>query len=773
MSSSFQLKSHPERYLVEHISNVAETCKRFAPSQTFSAELDPTEIRETLHIIGASHDVGKATKYFQEYVVSGKVTSPLLKSHSFLSSLYAYYAASQAGFKLGGILPTYAQLTVFSHHGILQTPKSVAAKLFGARDLLRKQINAIQHVEELDTALDQMHLPSFSEFIKEFDEDKLIMSFVNAVARLSKENQHSFSEPLLPIYIINLNLSILVDADRMDAARLDFPKREAIRAQSVEDYVKDLSEHAKQMRKVDFDIVKGRDLLFEILSAKASSVSLDRQKIFSITAPTGYGKTLAGLNFALKLRDRLLSQGLNSRIIYVAPFLSIIDQNIEVIRQALKINQKQSNLLLAHHHLAEMSYKTEEDDSFNTLDSELLIEGWNSEIIVTTFIQFFYSILGIKASQLRRLHNLEGSIVLLDEVQSIPHEYWGLVRNVIRFLSERFRIFIVLMTATQPLIFDSGQVEELAEPFPQEHQKTRVTLQIRVDSKISIDKFCEEVNGLIIAASQKSFLIVMNTIRSATQVYHSLDAGRENHYLSASLVPKQRRERLEQIVHALENGKPITLVSTQVVEAGVDLDFDIAVRDIGPIDSIIQVAGRCNRHGLRNPNQSLVYVYDITDSGCYEFGKQIYGSYLIEKTKEVFAEAHSDLNPLQLSSAYYQKVRMGLSELESAKLLESMRRLDYQGLANFRLIEDQDSASIYVELNEEAENVWQRYETILGKCEGLQAKEEFLRIRQPFYDFVVNAPERSVRELQYVKGFYRIPNGRLDEFYDREIGFRR
>jgi CRISPR-associated endonuclease/helicase Cas3 len=102
-----------------------------------------------------------------------------------------------------------------------------------------------------------------------------------------------------------------------------------------------------------------------------------------------------------------------------------------------------------------------------------------------------------------------------------------------------------------------------------------------------------------------------------------------------------------------------------------------------------------------------------------------------------------------------------------------MRRLDYQGVANFRLIEDQDSASIYVELNQEAENVWQRYETILGKCEGLQAKEEFLRIRQPFYDFVVNAPERSVRELQYVKGFYRIPNGRLDEFYDREIGFRR
>jgi CRISPR-associated endonuclease/helicase Cas3 len=199
-----------------------------------------------------------------------------------------------------------------------------------------------------------------------------------------------------------------------------------------------------------------------------------------------------------------------------------------------------------------MSYSTEEDDSLSALDSELLIEGWNSEIIITTFIQFFYSMLGIRASQLRRFHNLEGAIVLLDEVQSIPHEYWGLVRSVICFLSKRFRIFTILMTATQPLIFDPSQVEELAKTFPQEYQKTRVNLQIRVNSKISINKFCEEVNGLIDAAPQKSFLIVMNTIRSATHVYHSLNATRENYYLSASLVPKQRRERLEKIVNALE-----------------------------------------------------------------------------------------------------------------------------------------------------------------------------------------------------------------------------
>jgi CRISPR-associated endonuclease/helicase Cas3 len=773
MSSSFQLKSHPKRYLVEHLSNVAETCRHLAPPEAYSAELDPTEVRETLHIIGASHDVGKATKYFQEYIRSGKATSPLLKSHSFLSSLYAFYATSQAGFRLS-VLPTYAQLTVMSHHGALQTPTSAATKLFEARDLLRKQIEAIQHVDELDTALGKMHLPSFSEFMNEFgrEDDKLIMNLLRATAQLSKENQRLFSEPLLPIFTINLSLSALVDSDRMDAAQLDFPKRGAIRTQFVEEHVKDLSEHAKQTGKADANVVKGRDLLFEILSRRASEVPLDGQRVFSITAPTGYGKTLAGLNFALKLRDRLLSRELNPRIIYVAPFLSIIDQNVDVIRQALKISQKQSNLLLTHHHLAEMSY-TDKEDEFSALDSELLIEGWNSEIIVTTFIQFFYSVLGIRASQLRRLHNLEGAIVLLDEVQSIPHEYWRLVRSVISFLSERFRTFIILMTATQPLIFDPNQIEELAKTFPQDYQKSRVNLQIKTDSRISIDKFCEEVNGLIDATPSKSFLLVMNTIRSATHVYHSLNMCRENYYLSASLVPKQRGERLDRIAEALEKREPIILVSTQVVEAGVDLDFDVAIRDIGPIDSIVQVSGRCNRHALRDPSQSLVYVYDIADRDGSELGKQIYGSYLIEKTKEVLIENRGDLDPLQLSSAYYQKVRVGASELESVKLLESMHRLDYQSLANFRLIEDQDSTSVFVELNQEAEDIWQRYEAILNRSEGLQAKEEFLRIRQLFYDYIVNVPEKVVQKLDQTQGFYRIPHSELHEFYDPETGFRR
>jgi CRISPR/Cas system-associated endonuclease/helicase Cas3 len=148
---------------------------------------------------------------------------------------------------------------------------------------------------------------------------------------------------------IPLYLGFLVDSE------VNFPPRESIRVKDVESYVDNLSERIKKTKEVNIKVIEARSLLFEMLAQKALRISTDR-RIFSITAPTGYGKTLLGIHFAIKLRERLLSKGLNSRIIYVAPILSIIDQNLEVIRKALNITSTQSNLL-AHHHVAEMKYK--------------------------------------------------------------------------------------------------------------------------------------------------------------------------------------------------------------------------------------------------------------------------------------------------------------------------------------------------------------------------------------------------------------------------------
>ena len=172
-------------------------------------------------------------------------------------------------------------------------------------------------------------------------------------------------------------------------------------------------------------------MLFNSVDYTSKTHDLD-QRIFTLTAPTGLGKTLASMNFALNMRRRIEHEkGFTPRIIYVAPFISILNQNMKVLQDIFQ-SQQQTNLLLMHHHLAPIHYSKniideQKNENYSTSQSELLIQGWNSEIIVTTFIQFFNIVFGRYTSQLRRLNNLLGSIIILDEVQSIPFEYWDAV----------------------------------------------------------------------------------------------------------------------------------------------------------------------------------------------------------------------------------------------------------------------------------------------------------------------------------------------------------
>ena len=279
---------------------------------------------------------------------------------------------------------------------------------------------------------------------------------------------------------------------------------------------------------------------------------------------------------------------------------------MKVLQDVFQSQQlKQSNLLLMHHHLAPIDYtknmiEEQRRESYSTSQSELLIQGWNAEIIVTTFVQFFNTIFGRFTSQIRRLHNLLGSIIILDEIQSIPFEYWDAVRNAMLFLSEKFGFTIIMMTATQPLIFAENETKELAPKDILKNLPQRVVFHTRNQRPIKIRDFCIDVNNLINENRKNSILIELNTISNANTVFRSIienNIDSDNlFFLSSQVIPKHRGPRIDQIKN---RRRPIMLVSTQVIEAGVDLDFDIVIRDIGPIDSIVQSSGRCNRNGKR------------------------------------------------------------------------------------------------------------------------------------------------------------------------------
>jgi CRISPR-associated endonuclease/helicase Cas3 len=639
MSSSYQLKSHPDKLLCIHLKGVSSSTKRII-EETYtriSTTILLSDLTRLAYTIGATHDIGKGTPYFQKYLLDNTADiNPFLKSHSMISSLYCSWlilndpTISDTNRKY---LALAASLVIQGHHGSLKSRTNYVKNLdyFSDNEIFSRQVEALKenNIEEIEqiTTMD-LGLKGFKEFINCWQDH--LYDFNRNIILLGKL---SYLDPKEPYFMINLLYSALLDADISDAGGIIQPARLEIDSDIIKDYIVSLqsNDDAKEINIL-------RNILFRHIDNKSITEVLDHQ-IFTLTAPTGLGKTLASMNFALNIRRRLIQEkGFTPRIIYVAPFISILDQNMEVLQKALlQEGPENSNLLLMHHHLASVNYRTRlEDESYSTSQSEFLTHGWNAEVIVTTFIQFFNTIFGRYTSQLRRLNNLVGSIIILDEIQSIPFGLWDAVRQALLFLSERFNFTIILMTATKPLIFADNETKEIASNEIIQNLPARVSFQLRNQQQITLDQFCLEMNKQVRNNKDKNILIELNTINTAKQIFDSVSSNNhEIFFLSSQIIPKHRRPRISEIKERLEpkSLKRIILVTTQVIEAGVDFDFDIAIRDIAPIDSIVQTAGRCNRNGKRNANESPFYIYRLVDDKSghnIDFAKYVYGEVSID-----------------------------------------------------------------------------------------------------------------------------------------------
>ena len=760
---SFYLESHPGKSLIEHLKRVSKSAGVIIKEmQSYCPLLSDSKLVEAANIAGISHDVGKGTTFFQEYL-HGKKGDPFLKSHSTLSSLYDYHACRKI-FN-DKFFPFATLLVIQGHHGIIPSPRAALIRLHNRKEMVKQQINSIKHIDELDRLLTTENLPAFIGC-------KSLLGSAADLHKMKKEFESAIESmpPLRPYFMINILFSALVDADRMNVAEsMNVGEnmnvgRSPINYDSIKNYVNATEKRNKQNVTKNSDIIGLRTILRETVLNKVNTES----KILSLTAPTGSGKTLAGLLFAAMLRRQIFEQtGRRSRIIYVSPFISIIDQNAKVIRNALGLkDNSQSKIMITHHHLTRLAYEKEEEETYSNPVSQLLIEGWNAEVIVTTFVQFLETVIGIRASSLRKLHNLAGSIVILDEVQSIDYEYWPLVRTCLKFLADEFNTRIILMTATQPLIFAKDEVVELFEPAQQ--IADRVELRIDLSEK-SLEEFGNEVDRIMRDNGDRNILVIMNTIRSATLIFEGLKASEDQKYfLSSGIVPAERSERIENITRRLADNKRTVLVSTQVVEAGVDLDFDIVVRDLAPIDSIVQAAGRCNRSGKRRANESPVFIFAVQDENQKYFCNRIYGNMLIEKTRETLVESKPIID--NLIETYYEKVVVSGSTKTSRELIDALNKLDYEEIKEkFKLIEDEPSASIFVEVDKDAEDIWKDYATEAQKAVQNQASKlrTFFRAkRDEFYKYVINSRQTDkIQSIPFENGFYHIERSKLSDYY--------
>ena len=770
------LYSHCGKLIEDHVANVINLSMQNAKFLT-------EDLKKLSFITAFTHDIGKTTSYFQDYLRNScdgkKHKKDDLTNHSLLGGVAGLYIADKI-FK-DDFYKALCFIIPKRHHGNLKDIFNdivLSKDNDGAFDILIKQVNSIDrdnfyiflnnlkanlNFKDYNYILDLFELEDFKDFLSKSLEKRLKDLKLFMLRFIRTSNLESFLETIL-------SYSILINSDKSDAgAGQNITKIQEKDISFTPDIVKNY------MKKLD----GGKSNINDI-RAKAfdeiynQQIDLDK-KIYSLTLPTGTGKTLLSILFAFKLHQKLKQEkGITPKIIYSLPFLSIVEQNYSVLEGVLKEHFKEvtTDILLKHHHLSEISYKSQEDEyDFET--SRVLVEGWESAIIVTTFMQFFYSIFSNKNSMLRKFSNLQNAIVILDEIQSIPVKYWNIINDTFLNMAKKSNFYVVLSTATQPMIFNT--TEDLVNHKEFFDAFNRYTIHIDLNKK-TIDELLENID----LSQDKSYMFVMNTIESSKSLFRKIDElgklhGKEVYYLSTSVVPKERRQRLTEIKKKLENGQKIILISTQLVEAGVDVDFDIVYRDLAPLDSIVQSAGRCNRN--YNIQKGLVYMIQLKDDQNRPY-HSIYDEVLIDATKDILKDKDvvEEKEIFDLINEYYEKLKN--RKAQDNKLLEAIKRLKFDGtkdevsISNFELIKEQPYKSdVFVELDDEAKLVWKNIEEIINIKDVFERKKEFTKIKPKFYDYVASVDVRNnTPEFKYF--IYFVGYDSLLLFYDKSTGFR-
>lgn len=483
---------------------------------------------------------------------------------------------------------------------------------------------------------------------------------------------------------IRMLYSCLVDADFLDTESFmkngDTGRNSGESMETLQNRLeKRISEWLKN---TDTDTINGRRT--EILK---NCIKEGKQKegIFRLTVPTGGGKTLASLAFALEHAVK----NHKDRIIYVIPYTSIIEQNAQVFREILG----EDNVLENH---CNVDYESSEE--FKPM--QLVSENWDKPVVVTTNVQFFESLFANKSSKCRKLHNIANSVVILDEAQMLPMDYLKPCTAMLQELVDGYRTSIVLCTATQPTLDaffrENALIKELCPRMEEQFQFfQRVNYQNL--GKIRWDDLLEKLKR------ENNALCIVNTKKAAQMIYKEID-GEGIYHLSTSMYPKHRKRVLKKIRERLKNNEKCIVISTSLVEAGVDLDFTRVYRQIAGLDSMIQAAGRCNREGKRKLSDSMVYIFDLEESYPVQSQRQ-----QMDVSKGILQD-YADIADLKAITDYFTRLyHYRGTSLDKKKIMDEFQKMEcnFAKVAKeFRLIEE-NTRVIFINREPEADELLQ------------------------------------------------------------------
>ncbi len=687
-----------EQTVEEHLKNTSIRCMRFAKS--FGAE-------EQGKLIGLAHDIGKCSEEFQKRLNGGRIVDH----------------ASAGALECAKLDSLWAACCVAGHHGGLP------------------DVGNVQNDTPDDPTLFGRIKIAMSGGIPKYE-----MPF--SLASVPAPNGYGNSY-LRDSFMIRMLYSCLVDADYLDTESfMSNGMAERSQGDDLPTLLAKLNRYIDPWWKPKNELNRMRS---EILQQCIECGTKDRG-LFTLTVPTGGGKTIASMAFAL---NHAVEHDMD-RVIYVIPYTSIIEQTASIFREVFGAEN-----VVEHHSSA--SWEVREDEVSGQYWNIKATENWDAPIIVTTAVQFFESLYANRPSKCRKLHSIANSVIIFDEAQMLPTGHLRPCIAAIAGLIHDCRATAVLCTATQPSLNDLfTQFHPGIKPIEicQETEKyfsafRRVSFQDL--GTVDMEELAQRL------AQLPQVLCIVNSRKSAQTVFGKLPPDGSFH-LSTLMYPVHRREVISEIRTRLQEGLPCRVVSTSLIEAGVDVDFPAVFRELSGLDSILQAAGRCNREGKRSPEESIVGIF----RGVSAVPKLLEVN--IGATIEVLREG-SDLNTPGTVEHYFRVYRSLANQLDKMEIILAFergiqgRKLPFRTVAEkFHLIDD-NTKTVYIPLGEGEEFV-QRY------LEGERSRKLFRKLGQ----YSVNIHETQYRNLIYTGALRQLDDDSAilttADLYDPKTGLK-
>lgn len=797
----FEILSHPERLLEEHVAQMLQ----FADAITENFDYNFNLLQFTPQIINKIielHDVGKSSLYFQYYLrekthikdsctqsecntclflshyskIKKELDSePTLKNHALIGALLALSEEPD-------IYNIISFFVINSHHGSLPDFSHELITRIG------DDPSKLTHIEKIINSLPDGYINKFNSIIEILKNkprkiSKLLMSI------------HSPDTPL-EYYFYTLTLySLLLSSDK---GSLMYPVEALVRQRY-------LSASFTDIKWID----NYRNLLISNQSPsylnelrnQAWHIALENLKnnlsknIFSLNLPTGIGKTLINLKLAQFLIEEKNLK--NFKIIYCLPYTSIIDQVAVIIENALVLSGIDSGLLVIDHHLAQSRSDESKEGVYvkkEFLDSmgEYVFNSWESPVILTTFVQLWDSIFNNSGKKLIKFNNLSHSVIILDEIQNIPPQFHKTLETALLAMTQFYNTHFIISTATHPVLLseNAASLHSYANDETYFFKKlNRVKLEkykVNNNDKLRLEELAEA----IINRRQQGFsqLVILNTIHQSVELYRYIIQNynlptTDVLHLSSQHIPLLRRWKIRRIKNLLrqhnqKKGPIPLLISTQVVEAGVDLDFDIIWREFAPIDSINQAAGRCNRNGLSDRLGQVLLFYLAGSAPS-----KVYHGIMLSKSESVLdnyfrkTEAIDETFFAEINNDYFHEIKRSIADNsnKSDEMIQLMRQLKFESISTpqYRLIAEQPKYNIFLPINRHARALWLQYQELLAIDQTFETRRAIKKIIPQLLNYTVAVYTNQYDPQPNQMNQFLIFEESIGSYYDVDTGFVR